>query len=282
MRNHLPVLLAIWLLLACKVAVTAEKSTFPDIQHILDRGTLRVAMLDREMPPLIMTGQDGKLTGSDVDLARDLARKMGVDVQFVRSAETSDDVVEVVARGEADLGISLLSSDVRRAQRVLFSQPYLEQKRRVLYNRAAFTKLQRNYPVTTIRQLLATDALANLQIGVVEGSIYGPILQRDYPQLTVKSFSRLADLVNAVKEGQVSAGFHGELRINYYMRRHPETAIYIGLDPEAPYPSDIRIAVRPDAPNLQQWVNIFLANHVGQLDAAELIERYVGSHAGDD
>jgi polar amino acid transport system substrate-binding protein len=282
MKRHATSLIAIWLLLVCNVAVAAEKSTFPDIQRILDRGTLRVAMLDREMPPLIMTGQDGTLTGSDVDLARDLARKMGVDVQFVRSAETSDEAVDVVARGEADLGVSFLSSDVRRAKRVLFSQPYLEQKRRVFYNRAAFAKLQRDYPVDTIRQLLATDAVAGLQIGVVEGSIYGPILQRDYPQLTVRSFPRLAELVNAVKEGRIAAGFHGELRINYYMRRHPETAIYIGLDPEAPYPSDIRIAVRPDAPNLQQWVNIYLANHVGQMDASELIERYVGSHSGDD
>jgi polar amino acid transport system substrate-binding protein len=282
MKRHVPVLLALWLLLVCNVAVSAEKSTFPDIQRILDRGTLRVAMFDREIPPLIMTGPDGKLTGSDVDLARDLARKMGVDLKIVRSGETADEVVEVVARGEADLGVSFLSSDVRRAKRVLFSQPYLEQKRRVFYNRAAFAKLQRDYPVKTIRQLLGTDAVADLQIGVVEGSIYGPLLQRDYPQLTVRSFPGLAELVNAVKEGRVAAGFHGELRINYYMRRHPETAIYIGLDPEAPYPSDIRIAVRPDAPNLQQWVNIYLANHVGQLDASELIERYVGSHSGDD
>jgi polar amino acid transport system substrate-binding protein len=282
MKSRARTLLALWLLLVCNAAAATGESTFPDIQRILDAGILRVAMLAGEMPPLIMTGHDGKLTGSDVDLASDLAKKMGVAVQFIRSAETYDDVVEVVARGDADLGVSFLSSDVRRAKRVHFSHPYLEQKRRVFYNRAAFAKLQHDFEVETVRELLGTDAVAEVQIGVVEGSVFGPILQRDYPQIAVRPFSELAELVNAVKEGRVFAGFHGELQINYYMRRHPETAIYIGLDPEAPYPSDISIAVRPDAPNLLRWVNIYLANHVGQLDPSELIEDYAGSHSGDD
>jgi ABC-type amino acid transport substrate-binding protein len=108
------------------------------------------------------------------------------------------------------------------------------------------------------------------------------MLRRDYPQLAVHPLPGLAELVNAVKERSIFAGFHGELQINDYMHRHPETAIYIGLDPEAPYPSDISIAVRPDAPNLLRWVNVYLANHVGELDTSELIERYAGSHSGDD
>jgi polar amino acid transport system substrate-binding protein len=270
-------LLATWLLLVCNAAVTAGESTFPDIQRILDAGTLRIAMLAGDIPPLIMTGKDGTVTGSEADLARDLAKKMGVDINFVRSAETYDGVVEVVARGEADLGVSFLSSDVRRAKRVYFSRPYLKQKRRGFYNRAAFAKLERDFEVETIRQLAGSGAIPDLQIGVVKGSIYGPLLQRDYPQLAVQPYASLAELVKAVKEGRILAGFHGELQINYYMQQHPETAIYIGLDPEAPYPSDISIAVRPDAPNLLRWVNVYLANHVGQLDPSELIERYAGS-----
>jgi ABC-type amino acid transport substrate-binding protein len=143
-------------------------------------------------------------------------------------------------------------------------------------------RLQRDFEVETIGQLAGSGALPDLQIGVVKGTIYGPLLQRDYPQLAVQSYTSLAELVKAVREGSIFAGFHGELQINYYMRQLPETAIYIGLDPEAPYPSDISIAVRPDAPNLLRWVNIYLANHVGQLDPSELIERYAGSPSGGE
>jgi ABC-type amino acid transport substrate-binding protein len=171
---------------------------------------------------------------------------------------------------------------VRRAKRVFFSRPYLEQKRRVFYNRAAFVRLKRDLDVQTFSQLAGTEAAAELKIGVVKGSIYGPLLRRDYLELQVQPFPDLAKMVEAVKAGRVYAGFHGGLQVDYYMRQHPETAIYIGVDPEAHYPSDISIAVRPDAPNLLRWVDVYLAGHVGQLDASKLIDRYAESRADDD
>ncbi|MGD8851960.1 MAG: transporter substrate-binding domain-containing protein [Gammaproteobacteria bacterium] len=282
MNGRITVLLAAWLLLVCNPAVVAGESTFPDIQRILDAGALRVAIRDKDTPPVIMIGDDGTVTGAEADLARDLAEKMGVAVEFVRTAETYDGVIEVVARREADLGISFLSSDVRRAKRVFFSRPYLEQKRRVFYNRAAFVRLKRDLDVQTFSQLAGTEAAAELKIGVVKGSIYGPLLRRDYLELQVQPFPDLAKMVEAVKAGRVYAGFHGGLQVDYYMRQHPETAIYIGVDPEAHYPSDISIAVRPDAPNLLRWVDVYLAGHVGQLDASKLIDRYAESRADDD
>ena len=105
-------------------------------------------------------------------------------------------------------------------------------------------------------------------------------LERDYG--VDRRLPDLAELVEAVKEGRVYAGFHGGLQLDYYMLRHPETAIYIGLDPAAPCPGDISIAVRPDAPNLLRWVNVYLADHVGQLDASELIVQYAGPRAADN
>jgi len=279
MTRRVTALLTSWLLLACSAAVTGAESAFPDIQRIRDSGILRVAIRAIDTPPLIMSDSDGAVTGSDADLARDIGKKMGVAVEFFRSAETYDGVVDVVARKEADLGVSFLSSDVRRAMRVLFSQPYLKQKRRIIYNRAAFARLQRDFEVESIVQLLRTNGAPTLTCAVLEGAIYGPLLRRDYPKIAVKSFASLAEVVAAVKEGRVLAGFHGELQIDYYMRQNPETAIYIGIEPEAHYPSDIRIAVRPDAPNLLRWVNVYLSNHVGELDASELLERYA---AGDD
>lgn len=79
----------------------------------------------------------------------------------------------------------------------------------------------------------------------------------------------LPDIVTAVKEGRIFAGLHGGLQIEYYMRRNPETAIYVALEPRARHPGDTSIAVRPDAPNLLQWVNVYLANHAGLLDSTK-------------
>jgi len=276
MKKIVSVVLVVWLLLISVNAAIAEpKSNFPDIQRILDNGKLLVAILAKDAPPMIMTDRNDTLTGSEVDLALDIGRKLGVDVEFIRTAETYDRVVGVVARAEADLGISFLSSGVQRAKWVLFSQPYVTQNRRVFYNRASFTKLRRNLRIASIGQLAETEAAATLEFGVLAGSINEWMLKQYMPQFAVKRYDSLPDIITAVKEGRIFAGLHGELEIKYYIRRNPETAIYVALEPRARHPSDISIAVRPDAPNLLQWVNVYLANHVGQLDSDEIVERYI-------
>ena len=117
MKIIVSVVRVVWLLLiSINAAIAAPESSFPDIQHILDTGKLRVAILATDAPPMIMTDRNGKLTGSEVDLALDIGRKLGVDVEFVRTAETYGGVVGVVARAEADLGVSFLSSGVQRAK----------------------------------------------------------------------------------------------------------------------------------------------------------------------
>lgn len=37
---------------------------------------------------MIMTAKDGKPMGSEPDIARDLAKKLGVEVAFIRTADT--------------------------------------------------------------------------------------------------------------------------------------------------------------------------------------------------
>jgi ABC-type amino acid transport substrate-binding protein len=275
MNNVMSAMLVVWLLLTASTAVIASETSFPDIQRILDNRKLLVAVLAKDAPPMIMTDDKGKLTGSDVDIALDIGKKMGVAVEFIRTAGTFDGIIEIVARKEADLGISLLSSGVQRAKKVFFSEPYVTQNRRVFYNRASFTRLRRDHRIESIGQLADTEIAATLEFGVLADSINESMLKWSMPQFSVKRYSSLAELITAVKEGQIFAGLHGELQIEYYMRRNPETAIYVAVEPRARHPSDISIAVRPDSPNLLRWVNVYLSNHVGLLESTEIVERYM-------
>ena len=95
------------------------------------------------------------------------------------------------------------------------------------------------------------------------------------PQFQVTLYKKLPEIVTAVKEGRIFAVLHDELQINYYMRQNPETAIYAVVDTSKRYPSNVCIAVRPDAPNLLRWVNIYLDNNMGLLDLKDVIERYL-------
>lgn len=257
------------------MTAVAGESAFPDIQRILDKGKLLVAVLAKDAAPMIMTDEDGTLIGSEIELARDIATKLDVALEFVRTAGTYDGVVDIVASGEADIAVSFLSSGVERAKWVLFSQPYVKQSARVFYNRAAFAQLQRNFKIETLKEIDATANVSTLEIGVLEGSVYQTILERDYSRYRSKTYRSLAEMMTAVREGRIFAGVHGELQVSYYMHLYPSTAIYVAVDPEVHQPSDISIAVRPDSPNLLRWMNVYLASHVGLLDSEEIVARVV-------
>jgi hypothetical protein len=100
-------------------------------------------------------------------------------------------------------------------------------------------------------------------------------MERDFPDSLLRRFESLAGMMAAVRSGETFAAMHGGLQIDYFLRRNPATAIYVALDADIRQTSDIRIAVRPDAPNLLRWVNLYLADHVGMLDDAEIVQRYL-------
>jgi ABC-type amino acid transport substrate-binding protein len=252
-----------------------EPAVFPDIQRILDAGVVRVAMRSEDAPPMIMTAKDGRPVGSEPDIARDLASKLGVEVAFIRTADTYDGVVDVVARTEADIAVSYLTGGVRRGQYVFFSRPYVRQSGRLFYNRARFAELRRDYGIEDLRSIDDIPVAPQLEVGVIAGSVYETKLERDFPKSPLRRFESLDAMMAAVRRGEIFAGLNGGLQLDYFMRRNPATAIYVAIDPDIRQPDDIRIAVRPDAPNLLRWVDLYLANHVGMLDDAEIVQRYL-------
>jgi ABC-type amino acid transport substrate-binding protein len=256
-------------------AAAEAPAVFPDIQRILDAGVIRVAIRAGDAAPMIMTDADGAPAGSEPDLARDLAKKLGVELAFVRTADTYDGVVDVVARKEADIAVSYLSSGARRARYVLFSHPYIKQSGRLVYNRARFAQLRRDHGINDLKAIHDIPVAAELEMGVVAGSVYETNMERDFPDSLLRRFESLAGMMAAVRSGETFAAMHGGLQIDYFLRRNPATAIYVALDADIRQTSDIRIAVRPDAPNLLRWVNLYLADHVGMLDDAEIVQRYL-------
>jgi len=74
-------------------SATATLSSFPDIRQVADRGALRVGLVAKDIPPLLVTGSDGQPAGIEVAMANGLARRLQVKLQFVRTAATHDALV---------------------------------------------------------------------------------------------------------------------------------------------------------------------------------------------
>ena len=89
---------------SASTAATGRRKA-PEFVKIAQRGVLVVAMLKTDSPPFFyQRGAD--LAGIDVDMAHEIGRELNVPVRFDRSAGSFNEVVDIVSRGEADLGIS--------------------------------------------------------------------------------------------------------------------------------------------------------------------------------
>ncbi|HFQ95830.1 MAG TPA: amino acid ABC transporter substrate-binding protein [Anaerolineae bacterium] len=84
---------------------------------------LRVA-LDPSFPPFESTDASGRLVGLDVDLAREIGRRLNIPVTFLPIA--FDGLTDAVMAGKADVVISAFPLDERLTEDVRYSQPYFE------------------------------------------------------------------------------------------------------------------------------------------------------------
>jgi hypothetical protein len=76
---------------------------------------------------------------------------------------------------------------------------------------------------------VGSAAIHEVKIGVLEGSVYQTILERDFPDVEIKLYSSLAAPMHAVRNDEIFGGAHGGLHIAFFMRQHPSTAIYSRL-----------------------------------------------------
>ncbi|HXQ67655.1 MAG TPA: transporter substrate-binding domain-containing protein, partial [Alphaproteobacteria bacterium] len=80
------------------LAAAAEAATTPDA--IKARGKL-LAGVKYDTPPFGFVDQDGKVAGFDVDLMREIAAALGVEVEFVKV--TSQTRIPMLVSGNVDL-----------------------------------------------------------------------------------------------------------------------------------------------------------------------------------
>jgi ABC-type amino acid transport substrate-binding protein len=125
--RRLMTLIVIIATLFISMAATADYS--PVMEKFLKTGVLRVGMSGNQ-PPLNTHSRDGGLIGLEVDLAKQLASAMGVEVKFVE--KPFGDLLAALDKGDVDIVMSGVSVTASRTTRFAFAGPYMMSGRSVL------------------------------------------------------------------------------------------------------------------------------------------------------
>jgi polar amino acid transport system substrate-binding protein len=108
-------------LVLCLAACTRSDDSW---DRVLEAGVLHVGM-DASFPPFEVIAADGTLIGFDVDLARELGRRLGVEVQFVANLPY-DGLYDALAVGRVDAVVSALVVDPARMADFAYSTSYFD------------------------------------------------------------------------------------------------------------------------------------------------------------
>jgi len=176
------------------------------LQTIRARGTLRVGV--SIFVPWVMHDNTGELIGYEADVARRLAGDMGVKVEFVQTSWPS--IITNLLTDNYDIIISGLSLTPQRALLINFSTPYSHSSSVLVASRKLAGKL------TTRKQFNNKK----ITIGVVKDSVGEKLLNRQFPQATLKSFNSESQAIAALLDGNVYAMISSTPRTGYLLNQH--------------------------------------------------------------
>lgn len=200
------------------VSVPGGGRAAPDIARILNRGELIVAMVATDTPPFF-SEKNGVMVGIDIDLVNEIAAELKVPVRYERSAKTFNQVVEVVADGKADFGISKLARTLARAKMVNYTMPYMGIKHALLVNRLALAKIAKDRPAPqVIREFNGT-------LGVLAGASWEEFAGKNFPKAEMIRFKTWEEAVEAVKQGKIVAAYRDEFEVNTVFQEDPKLTL---------------------------------------------------------
>ncbi len=132
----------------------AKKSTIEDIQK---RGVLRVG-LEAGYLPFEMADKKGNFIGFDVDMAKEMAKAMGVKLEIVNTAW--DGIIPALVTKKFDIIMSGMTVTQERNLKINFADPYIIVGQTILLNKKHEGKIKSykdlNDPKYTVTSKLGT------------------------------------------------------------------------------------------------------------------------------
>lgn len=193
-------ILALAATLAAALALPASAADL--LATVKARGTLKVA-LEGTYPPFNYKEKNGALAGYDVDVARLLAGKLGLKVEFVSSEWAS--ILAGLAANKYDVIISQVGINPRREQAFDFSRPYIYSMPQLIV---------RSNDTAVYRSLAD---LKGKKLGVGQGSVYEQ-QARAVPGVEVRSYAAAPDTMSDLASGRIDAALNDSLMSAYLLK----------------------------------------------------------------
>ncbi len=234
------------------------------LTQIQERGEIVVAM-EGTWAPWTYHDEDDQLVGYDVEVAQNIAQRLGVEARFAEGEW--DGLLAGLDSGRYDIMVNGVDIDEARSEKYDFSIPYA-------YNRTAVIVSGDNDSIQSMEDLNGKSTANTLN------STYASVAESYGVEVTgVDDFIQTIELLNS---GRIDATLNAEVSYYDYMAQHPDANVKIAcIDPQS---TQVAIPMRKgeESAALVSAINDALAEMAEDGTLTELSMKYFGTDISKD
>lgn len=191
-------------------STVSQTAADDSLQKVLDSGVLKMG-LDDSFPPMGFRQEDDTIVGFDIDVANEVAKRMGVELRPTVVDWTSN-IMELDA-GTVDCLWNGFSIDEKRQETTNLSIPYMN-------NRMIFL-------VTTKSGYKNLSDLEGKKVGIQNGSTVGTLIEKSElnGKVEIMYFKDNVTASMDLEAGNIDALFVDEVLADYIISQKPENTL---------------------------------------------------------
>ncbi|RXJ86300.1 transporter substrate-binding domain-containing protein [Arcobacter sp. CECT 8985] len=217
-----------------------KKST---LNQILQSGELRVG-LDPGYMPFEMKDKRGRLIGYDIDLAKIMAKEMGVKLKIVPT--TFDGIIAGLLTGKFDIIIAGMTITQKRNSKINFTDPYLVIGQTILLNKKYKDEIK------SAKDLDNEKYIITAKLGQT-GEI---VARKFFKNAKINTFDTESEAVSEVLNNKAVAFVNDQPYNAVFMTGKGKNKL-IHLDKPLTY-EPLAFAIKKGDPDFLNWLNNFL------------------------
>jgi polar amino acid transport system substrate-binding protein len=226
-----------------KEIVVPDRSTADLLAEIKKSGKLRVGVA--EIVPWAMHDKDGNLVGFEIDVARKLARDMGVEVEF--HPDEFRYLIPDLEANRFDIIIAGFSIEARRALVVNFSEPYNVTDVTIATSKKMGGELK----------AMEDFNKKGVTIGVVEGMTSEDLAALEFPKASIQTYTEDSVLFTDLVAGRLAAAVADSPRLEILAKLYPDAVAVPTVAPLGTFPA--AFAVRRGDMDFVNYLNSWIA-----------------------
>lgn len=204
----------------------AESNEF----DLIEPGTIRVASMG-DAKPYTFTDENGKFTGFDVELFKDVAERIGYE-DVVFTGQDFSGLLAAVANRQFDVGVAAIGITEERMETVDFSDGYLAGYLTVIAEKSAGVK--------------EADDLAGKRLGVVQGTLQEAYAMKNFTDTELVRFPENNAGISALNSGTIQAHFTDYESAKTYGEQYDNLDLAVNI-PSFDAPAGFAVAKGNDA-----------------------------------